>query len=69
MNLLQVPPPLRYEFLKTSMDHDATNALNEISKAVRAYARRQQDEGQPIAHPFAKEAIAAIASAEVWSFL
>lgn len=34
-------------------------------EAVRAYTRRQQDKGQPIAHPFAKEAIAAIASAEV----
>lgn len=34
-------------------------------KAVRAYARHQQNEGKPIAHPHAKEAIAAIASAEV----
>ncbi|KAI8575691.1 hypothetical protein K450DRAFT_260741 [Umbelopsis ramanniana AG] len=34
-------------------------------EAVRAYARHQQNEGKPIAHPHAKEAIAAIASAEL----
>jgi hypothetical protein len=63
MRLSQVPLHLRYNIV--IFDFLPFNSTKISIKAVRAYARHQQNEGKPIAHPHAKEAIAAIASAEV----
>lgn len=63
MRLSQVPLHSRYNIV--ICDFLPFNVTKISIKAVRAYARHQQNEGKPIAHPHAKEAIAAIASAEV----
>ncbi|KAI9287234.1 ricin B lectin domain-containing protein [Umbelopsis sp. AD052] len=53
-----------YKERKAHLSHEVIAGAAAF-EAVRAYAHHQQNEGKPIAHPHAKEAIAAIASAEV----
>ncbi|GAB5585724.1 hypothetical protein Unana1_00624 [Umbelopsis nana] len=57
-----------YKEKKAHLSHELIAGAAAF-EAVRTYAHHQQNEGKPIAHPHAKQAIAAIASAEAVKLL